>query len=64
MLIIEILKKELNDGHIEIMLIIEIPKIEMKGGHIGILLIRDSQNRIKWRPYWNYSNYRDYQNRL
>ena len=51
MLIIEIIKLELNGGHIEIMLIIEIPKKELNGSHYLIILIRDSQNRIKWRPY-------------
>ena len=53
-------KIELTGGHIGIMLIIEIAKIELTGRHIIIMLIIDIAKMINRRPYWNYTNYRDY----
>ena len=38
MLLIEIVKLELMDGHIRIMLIVEIKNLEFPGGHIEIML--------------------------
>ena len=48
------------------MLIIESTKIDYTGGHIGIRLIIEiaKKKKINWRPYWNYANYRDGQNRI
>ena len=38
-------------------------KIELIGGHIGFMLIIEmAKIEINWRPYWNYTNYRDGQN--
>ena len=50
---------ELSCGHIEIMLFREMVKIELNGGHIEIMLyIEMEKNRIPWRPYWNYANFK------
>ena len=47
------------------MLITQIAKIELTGGLIGIMVfIEMEQNIINLRPYWNYANFRDCQNRI
>ena len=64
MLIIEMTKIQLTGGHIKIMLVIEITKMKLTGGHIVFMLIIEmAKIEIKRRPYWNYANYRDGQNR-
>ena len=62
--IIEMAKIESTDGHIEILLIIEITKIKLTGGHIGFMRIIEITKIINRRPYWNYANYREYQNKI
>ena len=58
-------KIQSTGGHIEVMHVIEISKIKLTGGHIGIILIIEmAKNRINRRPYWNYANCRDGQNRI
>ena len=65
MLIIEITQIKLTGGHIEFMLIIEMAKIKLTRGHIGIMLIIEmAKIEINRRPYWNYANYRNGQNRI
>ena len=52
-------------NEIRIMLIIEMAKTESTGGHNEIrLVIEITKIEINWRPYWQYANYRDGQNRL
>ena len=46
------------------MLNIESTKIEFTDGNIGFMLIIEITKIINRRPYWNYANYREYQNRI